>query len=598
MKSFATIALAAATLTITTDAATLRTSNMAMSKKNLATIKALADKYDCEAAGDIDQTITNIEDNNQIEIDTLTETCTTSTTTHTADLAALESSFAISYNGVDAAIAEETASLLGPINTAYEKALKYYCEPSLLPACTSKPIGSDRLITIEEVGKDLVSWKDAMELAKSEYSTAELAYNANYASHVTLNTEMEKARDVKKTHETVQGTCPFIKEHALDESWRARNAECQFGVAGFSPGTARALFNTAIGICDQIRDAATSSITAEEQTIEELEVLTEDLAHCEGNEAASSTNTGAVTSLLEEKMKCAKEHKKITVFLEMKQQTGTSFLQMGEESPPVAQVVEQLQTQVNTETATTATNHASCVELATANRDAICAEGSTMVGSSIVVGSAVAAFNVANTAAETAFTTCLENADNTYSSWLEPQVTELDNEYKICCNPTLATSLSMVSNKASANWSGAKLYAAGALSAADSNKAYDTSTVTTAQETKAINEKSRLQIEHDASKTELEFEESQTSTSCTTQLAHLEHESQIIEQIRNSPDMQNQLHQDDDVPGQTETGSTETGSTETGSTNTGSTEAGSTEAGSTEAGSTETGSTEAGSTPA
>ena len=117
MKSFATIALVATTLTTTTDAAQLRASNMGMSKKHLAVIKDLANHYDCEAAGDIAQTIDNIERENIAAVASTTQTCTESHSTHEADMTAMESKFNVDYNRVDSVIAEETTDLMGPINT-------------------------------------------------------------------------------------------------------------------------------------------------------------------------------------------------------------------------------------------------------------------------------------------------------------------------------------------------------------------------------------------------------------------------------------------------------------------------------------------------
>ena len=556
MKSFATIALVATTLTTTTDAAQLRASNMGMSKKHLAVIKDLANHYDCEAAGDIAQTIDNIERSNIAAVASTTQTCTESHSTHEADMTAMESKFNVDYNRVDSVIAEETTDLMGPINTAYDEALKHYCEPSLLDACVGQAIGSGQLITIGDVGKDLVSWQKIQADAFAEHTTAQLAYDANYAGHVSLNEQMETAKTEKTTHADTPGTCPYVKVKSLAEADAAKDEVC-----GAVSGTVPVVFNTAIGICDQIRDTATASIATEEETIQELEVLTEDLAHCEGNAAAASLlekaaapGDGAVTALLEEKMMCAKEHKKISVFLEMNPQMNTfdtSFLETKTSThasaPPaaVADVVASMQTQVDTETAAIATTHASCVVEATKNRDAICGE------SAGALGSAITAFNTAKTATDTAFTTCLQNAATAYSSWLMPQQTELDNEYKICCSPAFATSLFMVSGKASADWGSAKLYAAGQLSTATSNLATDSSALTSSQATKAANQKSALQIAHDEQKQQLEFEDSQTEGSCSSQLQHLSEESEIIEEIRNAPDMQNQIHQD----GGTATGS-------------------------------------------
>ena len=61
MKSFAAIALAATTLTATTDAAKLRASTRGVPNQFATLIKGLATHYDCEAPGDIVQTIENIE---------------------------------------------------------------------------------------------------------------------------------------------------------------------------------------------------------------------------------------------------------------------------------------------------------------------------------------------------------------------------------------------------------------------------------------------------------------------------------------------------------------------------------------------------------
>ena len=114
MKSFATLALAAATLTTTTDANSLRV-HRGMSKHTTMLIQKLAAKYDCEAAGDIVQTVENIVEANTEQIAHVTETCTQDHSERVARLEALNNKLAADNKHVDDTVAAETVRLLGII---------------------------------------------------------------------------------------------------------------------------------------------------------------------------------------------------------------------------------------------------------------------------------------------------------------------------------------------------------------------------------------------------------------------------------------------------------------------------------------------------